>query len=768
VSPARTDTGQHTGGTLPPFPGTTEYRHDYGLMDAYPVHATPPPGSNREDLARAWTGAATSSSYIPRSADELEAVLLELVDELLAALHDEQGPGLVSVGERVGGRLVDEGFIDPQSLRATIDVLTTGLLGDLGEAPDAELARRTVALLGAMSAGYADGLRSYTLTQQERLKQALFNAMVRAEHSLRATENRFREVFTSSAVGIAITDLNGMCVESNPALSQILGRPPNHLAGRILTDYFLTEDPMPMAGLAGPRPVPGDLSATYRRVLDGEVERVHEQRRLRNADGDTVWVFVAISLLHDGAGDPAYFVTMVQDVSELQLLSDRLGHQLLHDALTGLPNRKHFESKLEATLGRAAPGASITLCFVNLDGFAGVNNSYGHERGDRLLRAVGRRLESAVSDERAMVARLGGDEFAVLIEDLPVTPDVNGIIERINAELNEPEYLGDRGAGVSAGIGAVRCRAGEMSPEELFCAADTALRRAKSTGPRQWATFHAREDGLIRERDALAAELPAGWETGQLTVAYEPVVRLGGDGHDGDRTVAARPVLRWLRGEQTFGHRFCTELAERTGLSLQLGPWVLRKACELLPTLREVFADEREPLVRLQLSRAQSGDADLVRAVHQALRDTGSPPELLELALDTGALLDEYGDARDNLDVLNDLGVATGLCGFQGGPRELDLMAASPVRSVTLAQHGLACAAHEAASPVLRGETERLVRAIVADGRECSVLDLRTEAEARWWASAGAVTTQGGVFGLPVSATELASLPAPTRRPVNG
>jgi diguanylate cyclase (GGDEF)-like protein/PAS domain S-box-containing protein len=716
------------------------------------------PPTRREDLARAWAGAASSSAYIPRSVDDLELLLLELVDEMFASLQDDSETSQVTVGSSIGSRLIDEGFIDPHALRATIDVLTRGLLGDLRESPDTVLAKRTVALLGAMSAGYADGLRSYTLTQQERLKQALFNAMVRAEHNLRATENRFHEVFTASAVGIAITDLNGMCVETNPALSQILACPPGRLAGRMLPEFFVTEDPMPTTGLSGPRPMPGDLAETFRRVLDGEVDRVHEQRRLRTGEGETAWAFVAISLLRDGSGAPAYFVTMVQDVSELQLLSDRLSHQLLHDALTGLPNRQHFQSKLETILGRAAPDASVTLCFVNLDGFAMVNNSIGHEFGDRLLLMVGQRLEAAVSAERAMVARLGGDEFAVLIEDLPVTPDIGELIERINTELAEPEYLDARGVAIGASVGAIRCRAKDMSPSELFRAADTALRRAKATGRRQWAGYHAKEDGRARERDALAAELPGAWENGKLVVRYEPVVRL-----DADSPIAARPVLVWQRdAEAAFDHRFCTALAERTGLSLQLGPLVLLEACTRLPVLCKMFPDALDPVIRLQLTRSQSADADLARAVHRALYGIDTPG-LVEISLDTGAVLDDVGDARDNLDVLVDIGVSTGLCEFQGGPRELELMAASPVRSVTLASEGLGTAGRPGASEMLRSEVARLVHTIVDSGRECSVLDLCVSSEVRWWASAGAVTSQGGLYGSPVCAGELPSLTDPSR-----
>lgn len=721
-------------------------------MDRKHVHATPPPVSRREELARVWTTTATTSAYIPRAIDEVEELLLELVDEVLDSLADDETP--VPTGMRIGARLVSEGFIDPTALRATIDVLTEGLLADLEHGADNELARRTVALLGALSAGYADGLRNHTLTQQEQVKQALFNAMVRTEHNLRAIENRFREVFTSSAVGIAITDLDGMCIEANPALSQILACPPGQLAGRVLHEFFLPNDDLP-----GARGTPGDVTAGYRRVLAGEAERLHEHRSLRKEDGDTAWAYLAISLLHDGAGDPAYFVTMVQDISELQLLQDRLNHQLLYDALTGLPNRQHFQSKLESTLGRTEPGGTVTLYVVNLDGFAIVNNGLGHPFGDRLLRTVAQRLEYAVREERALVARVGADEFAVLLEDTPTTADIGNVIDRINRELAEPEYIDERGVGICASIGAVRCGADEMSATELFRAADTALRKAKSTGRQQWAGFHATDDRQARERDALAVQLPAAWENGQLTVAYEPVVRLGTE-----RTMAARPVLVWEREDgEPLGHRDCLELAERTGMSVHLGPRMLTEACAQLVELRVVLAQETGPLLRFQLTRLQSGDADLVRAVTRAIEDVDVPASLLEVGLDTTAVLDDHGDARDNLLVLAEIGVSTGLCGFQGGPRELDLLADTAVRTVTLAADGAGAAGREGTSPVLREETERLVRAIVAGGRECSVLDPRTEAEARWWADAGATNAQGGVFGLPVAVDKLASLTDPTR-----
>jgi diguanylate cyclase (GGDEF)-like protein/PAS domain S-box-containing protein len=669
---------------------------------------TAPPVHRREQLARAWTRSATTASYIPRSVDDIEVVLLELVDDVLTSLSaDTFSP---TEGARIGERLVDEGFIDPSALAASITTLSRELLGDLDATPDNELSRRTVALLGAMSAGFANGLRTYTLTQQEEVKQALFNAVLRAEHNLRGTENRFREVFASSATGIVITDLEGMCIEANPALAAILAIPAERLPGRMLADIFRDEGA-------------GDVMSAYRRILDGEQARVHEHRRLRKEDGEIAWVLLAISLLRDGAGAPAYFVTMVQDVTELHLLQDRLGHQLLYDALTGLPNRQCFHTKLESMLEGADPRATITLCCLNLDAFSLVNNSFGHAVGDRLLQSVSRRLEQAVSDENALVARIAGDEFAVLIEDSATTPAIADLIGVLSAELADPEYIDGIGVAVGASVGAVRARAGDNDATELFRAADTALRKARATGRRQWVEFHHDEDRAAAELDRLAVSLPAAWEVGDLTVDFHPVVRLA------DREpVGARAILSWHEAD----HATSLRLAERTGWSVHLGPLLLLEACKR-------FAGSPGMLL-VQLTRNQSGDADLVHAVTHALEESGLTAERLELSLDVGALLDDFGDARDNLEVLADIGVRVGLCGVTGGPLDFELVSSTGVTSVTLS------GALGAGSTVLAEETARTVAMFGSLGAVCSVLDVRTLEAADWWASIGVATAQGGVF----------------------
>lgn len=667
----------------------------------------------RRGLANEWLQVVAASAYVPMSVPELEAHLYDLVRMLTEALAAQ--PFSPAAGSRVGAQMVAGQLVGLDTLERSLALLAVRLF-DFGQPRD------VVALLGALSSGYANALRKRTLAQQEDMKRALLSAKHRAEQVMRATESRFREVFTSTPIGVAITDLDGRILEANPALATILACHPPDLAGASLADYLADDEPASV--LHPPR---GRL-------------------KLVRCDGDTAWVFVAVSPLREGPEAPTSYVMTVQDLSELQLLQGRFGHQLVHDGLTGVANRLYFESALETRLGRAEPGASVTLCCVNLDGFSVLNKGLGHRVGDHLLRTVAKRLEDVVAGEKALIARTGGDEFAVLIEDSPRTPEIPELVGRINEALAEPEYVDGQGIAVTASIGVVRCPASRMSGTELFRAADAALHGARASGRRQWMQFDERHDERVRRDYRDAAALPGAFESGELEVGYRPVVRLA-DRH----TVAMEAALHWpQRADGPRSDRETMRLAEGTGQSVLFGPWLLRTACGNRP---RGPVDEGDPVLRIRLSRLQSADDDLVAAVLRATESAALPPHLLELAFDTGAVLEEFGSAPDNLEVVAEIGVRTALCPFNGGPRELALLERTPARSVILDDR-------LAAEPLPRS-VELLVASVKELGAAVSVDNVRTEAQAGRWAGAGVDTAQGPLFG---ELSELAQVSAANGR----
>ncbi|MEU7480354.1 diguanylate cyclase [Lentzea sp. NPDC042327] len=628
-------------------------------------------------LARRWMHALTSTAYIPLSHAEIEQTLLD-------ALHT-----LADSPEAVAKRLVSLHATGPESLRVTIELLspTFGL-----------------PVLAQLSSAYAQAMRMDAFDQQEQIKVAIVRAKQRVERTLKVSQARFQEVFDSAALGIVITDFNGRCVEANDALAEIIGLESGaDLHGRDLTDFYHPDD------LAA-------LSASYRQVRDGHVDRFRDQRKLIRVDSEPVWVHLAVSVLRDADGEPTHHVTMVEDISELHLLQRSLDHQLLHDSLTGLSNRQHFVTQVERRLDTD----QVTLYHLGLDAFSVVNNGLGHDTGDKLLKIVANRLGKLAGEKHAVLARIGGDEFALLT----VSDTVTTTVEEIQDALAEPTFVDDHGIALSASIGVVDRPPAFATAGELMRCANAALRQAKARGKRQWALHDPHDDARRRGRYALAASMPGAWEHGELKIVYAPV-------HDLEtrELLGAVARLHW----DDLSHNDTMALADSTGLSLPLGRWLLREACGQAAAWVAKLG-ERAPTLHVALGALQSRDEDLVADVKRALDETGLPPERLRIALDISSVL--AGD--DNALVLHDSGIVVALDGFRGGHDELAVLAEVPVRSVITR-----APAPGPGSPLLQPMRD-LVTTVHGLGVRFGVDEVHTAEEADLWRSLGA----DGVIGL--------------------
>lgn len=688
------------------------------------------------DLAQQWTNAIGTTAYVPMAPADIHRYLGDLVQRLAAALSGSMVDARAA--SEVGARLVAGGFTGQQSLSRTIEVLARALPAAAEDAAAGPLADRVVDLLGALVAGYTEALRHHIFDQQEEVMQALLIAQRDIERDLRASEARFREVFNSSAVGIAISDPAGRIVQTNPSLEAILGCPADELSGLELSELFAPED----------RPA---LQQRYQRVLVGQDLRFRMQLRLHRKDGETGWAFLAVSALRDDEQTARYLVSMVEDITELHLLQEQLAHQALHDLQTGLPNRQFFVSHLEAVLEQLAPSAMITLLHLDLDGFSVINDGLGLGFGDRVLDIVARRLESVVADQQAMVARLGGDEYAILIQHGELAPDVGRLAEAINAALAEPMYLDEVGVALTASIGVVQRQVGSVMPAELLHASGATLHRLRGRGMRQWALFDAQTDAAECSELRLAAGMRGALESGELRVDYQPVVAL-----DGGRLVGVEAVLSWQHPKLgVLSHQRCVQLAEQTGVVHAVGQWLLRTAAEQAQSWLQRIGGATSPMV-INLTQYQAQDPDLVAQAKAALAQTGLPPAELELRVPvpamrtlTGTLAGEAsGEAEDNLRILAELGMRTALHDFGGGIGELACLVELPVHAVRIAQP---VARQLANTP--SALPARALRAIVPMLRTAGIsvvaCAVDTKELANSWRAIGADCAVGALFGRP-------------------
>lgn len=432
--------------------------------------------------------------------------------------------------------------------------------------------------------------------------------------------------------------------------------------------------------------------------------------------------------------------------TELSLLRAELGHQLLHDVLTGLPNRQFFATRLEQALGS---GRRVTLFRLELCGFALINDGLGRLSGETWLTGAAERFHRVIADRVTLVARLDGVNFAILLESTPSTTDIAAMVLAINEALAEPTYLDSVGLATTASVGVVQSPPHRVDAGALLHAADLALRAAKRAGPGRWALHGPEVDAAERRLLRLAVGVPGAWETGQLEVGYEPRVSLADE-----RPLGVHAFLRWRDPDARDDSRHPSlDLAEQTGLTPQLGGWLLREAVDQLRA-----RSGADLVLAVCLSPNQSAAADLVDTVLGVLDDSGLCPERLQVAMPVTEVCHGREQAAENLTKVAAAGVRTAVHDFGGGAAELIQLADLPVHEVWLGAHLVRQAKRAGKASLVADTMSGLVGLLHRAGATVGVGDIRDRAEADWWRRAGADTATGRLYCPAGARTDIADL----------
>ncbi|XVV03602.1 putative bifunctional diguanylate cyclase/phosphodiesterase [Actinosynnema sp. CA-248983] len=691
-----------------------------------------------ESFARTWATAVIGSSYVPMTRAEVAEHLQALTEVLVHALY--ASPFRTAPGYEIGARLVEAHFTGTDTLGRTVQLLGDDLLSELGIAPDELMRSRLAALQGALSAGYARALRERTLAEQEAIRAAVLDARDQAEAALRASEARFRAMFTEAAIGIGIADIEGRILDVNQALQDMLGFSVEEMRQYNIRDLMHPEDGSSVWRL-------------YDQLTAGECDHYRAEKRFRRADGEQVWTHLTLSLVRDDHGDPQYQVAMIEDVTDRHLLQNRLRYQALHDPLTGLPNRALFLERLGRVFNNRARRRA-GLCYLDLDGFKVINDSLGHDIGDQLLVEVGRRLDHSVSGEGKLVARMGGDEFVILVEGSADTQDIVDVADRVLRELESPIRIGGHELTVSASIGIVERALSGTTAADLMRDADITLYWAKADGKSRWALYDPERNAREVARFTLSATMPAALERDEFYVDYQPLVRL-----EDSTVVGVEALVRWQHPE--FGRlapdRFI-ELAEETGLIVPLGRWVLRAACRQARRWLEEFGDTA-PFVSVNLAVRQSRDPELVRDVKRILDECALPPHHLQLELTESAIMGTADEPLEALRALSDMGVRIAIDDFGTGYSNLAYLKHLPVHELKIAgsfMEGLRAADEE--DPVDVQIVSTLVQLAHALQLGVTAEGVETPAQAKRLHRIGCDTGQGWFFAKPMTPGEIDEL----------
>lgn len=356
---------------------------------------------------------------------------------------------------------------------------------------------------------------------------------------------------------------------------------------------------------------------------------------------------------------------------------DLLLHQAYHDSLTGLGNRLLINKDLEdRRIRRGVPDESFALLALDLDRFKEVNDTLGHQAGDDILIQVSERIRSQIRDKDTLV-RMGGDEFSLILTECDDVTFAEGVAQRVIDSLNLSFKCGTHTVHIGVSIGICLNHGGTTEPAELFRHADLALYKAKNDGRNG---FHVFDEAMRTEtlhqmslehclRNAVLSE--------GLRVHYQAIV----DTKNG--RVGFEALLRWddpTHGK--VGPDVFIPIAEKTGLIVPLGTWVLRKACTQAAEWRRAGKDIRK--MSVNVSSLQLAHPEFVSTVLRVLKETGLPAELLDLELTESAMIQNDGPTRKGLELLRKFGVRLSIDDFGTGYSSLSYLRDLPVQTLKI------------------------------------------------------------------------------------
>ncbi|HTK14782.1 MAG TPA: EAL domain-containing protein [Acidimicrobiia bacterium] len=483
-----------------------------------------------------------------------------------------------------------------------------------------------------------------------------------AETDLRRSEERFRALVQHASDVIMVMGPDGFVSYTSPSLLRLLGY--DHLV-HIGTD-ILPEDEV-------------DRAAQFLVDLMGRPGAVAWiELRLRHYDGSFRWFEVGVTNRLD---DPAVggLVCNMRDVSERRAARAQLEFQAYHDALTELPNRWRFLERLEQSLLDASTsGRHVAVLFLDLDRFKLVNDTLGHDIGDRLLMTVAERLQECVRPGD-VVSRFGGDEFSLLLGDLSDPHMALAVADRVTASLREPVLIGEHELFVSASVGVAIASGGEERAGDLLRQSDLAMYVAKDKGRARWALFDPQSAPHLMERLELEGDLWRALERDELVVLFQPEIEL-----TTGRVVKAEALIRWVHPVRgIIGPELFVPFAEESGLIVEMDRFVLRQACHWAHQWAGVPRQGAPVIVSVNLSPRFMRQDDAVEDILRVLNETGVDPHCVQIELTERSALDVESTSVQ-LGQLRRLGVRVAIDDFGTGYSSLSYLKCLPVDVVKI------------------------------------------------------------------------------------
>ena len=529
------------------------------------------------------------------------------------------------------------------------------------------------------------------------------------------------------AQGLAMFDKNGVITLCNEHYAKLNGSSAERLKGRSLLELF------------NRRKLNGDFlgepKELFSRIVSDMRAGKSSVRIVETVGGKSIRVI-------EEAMPTGGWVATFEDITDWREAQTRLSYLAHHDALTGLLNREKFREELDQAISRTKRDGRVAVLYLDLDHFKEINDSLGHPVGDELLKQIAARLQSSIR-EGDKIARLGGDEFAIIQENRELAAiEVESLANRAIDLIGAPYSIDGHQLNVGASVGIALSPEDGQDSGQLLKNADIALYRAKSDGRGVYRFFEAGMDARAQARRLLEIDLRSALQREELEVFYQSI-------HNARNTdvLGFEALIRWthpLRGLVAPGHFI--PLAEQTGLIIQIGEFVLRKACA------DAAGWSRPARVAVNLSPIQFKNSQLVATIISALSDSGLPPQRLELEITESVLLHNSETTLATLHELRKLGIRISMDDFGTGYSSLSYLRSFPFDKIKIDRSFITDLA-------LRADCMAIVRAVTGLAKSLGISTVaegvETLEQLKLLQVEGCDEVQGFLFNKPRPAVEV-------------
>ncbi|WP_417595634.1 cache domain-containing protein [Oceanospirillum sp.] len=603
-----------------------------------------------------------------------------------------------------------------------------------------------------LDAQSADAVRSFVLVMVAGLLLALILALVYSrwlrrifiryeqdiEHQRSQLMDNSRQlelsarVFENATEGIMITDALNRILAVNPAFTEITGYSQEEAEGK---------NPSFMASGSHNERFYEDMWSRLMKTgrWQGEVWN-------RRKDGVLFPEWLSLNLVRED-GDVVNHIATLSDISLSKANEKRLRYLVEYDSLTDLPNRRLLADRVDQAVHIARHNHShLALLFVDLDRFKNVNDSLGHEVGDRLLCAVAERL-TALVDDLVTVSRVGGDEFVILLSDLNHPNDAALVARDIIQHVSQPVELGGHSLTLTPSIGIALYPGDGLNFEMLFRNADAALYHAKAQGRNQYQFFTQQINDDVSRSLVMENALRKGIAEGELRLVYQPQFCM-----KNMRLYGVEALVRWQHPEQGLvPPDFFIGLAEETGLILELGAWVMYEACLQGQRWREEGFPDIELAVNVSALQFRE---ELVDQIRRVLEETGFPAENLVIEVTESTLMQGASEAIGILRRLKELGVWVSLDDFGTGYSSLAYLKRFPLDKLKIDKAFISDLPHDA-------DDSAITRAIISLAQSLSLLTVaegvETTEQLEYLQALGCDLAQGYLLDRPLWPDDMTS-----------